>query len=129
MNDALPGFLAGSPAAPVPELQEVTKVWETRTPTRVLYIRTMRPDRAWQHHPETPVKYVFLTEPIPGHLRKPAFRNFKRLFARAGFPKPTWFGYPATAGREPHWADVSGLETVEDRKKARNAMRRKRQGR
>ena len=107
----------------------IHKLWLTPTPTRTNYTPRIV-DRDWQHR--VPLKFYPLehrTDPVPGSLRKPSGRNFRRLMRAAVEPKRGALGYPATAGTEPHWADVSGLETAEDRKTARNAMRRRRQGR
>lgn len=106
----------------------VHKVWLTPTLTAAYY-RSRDVDRPWQVRIELQQLGTALTKPTFGN---PSRRNQERLDgsskARVRLRR-TFMAYPATAGDVPHWADVSALETVEDRRRARNAMRRRKQGR
>lgn len=101
----------------------IHQVWLIPTPTS-LYYKPRVVDRLWQSRIELQRRGWALT--ALGSRRVKVRRNQDRIDTRRALP-----GYPSTAGDEPHWADVSGLETEEDRRRARNQLkaRRRRQGR
>jgi uncharacterized protein involved in type VI secretion and phage assembly len=107
---------------------QVHRVWLIPTPTS-LYYKPRVVDRLWQPRIELQRRGTALTKPTFGN---PSRRNQERLDgsskARVRLRR-TFMAYPATAGDAPHGADVSGLETEGDRRRARNGLKRRRQGR
>lgn len=121
MGDPPVSLLAGSP-------DRVHKVWLIPTPT-TLYYKPRVVDRLWQPRVELQRRGWALTSPTLG---KTSRRNQERLDgsskARVRLRR-TFMAYPSTAGDAPHWADMSGLETEGDRRKAHNALKRNRKAR
>jgi hypothetical protein len=126
------------------------RVWLQRSPTSVLY-EPRKPDgsesvlgltkaqqrrleraalRPWQVRVEQTATLVFEVPALGAFASKMHHPSRRALHLRMNGPVGLRAkGYPATAGAEPHWADTTWAETPEDARKARNAQRRRRQGR